>query len=195
LNYFDYIIIIILAVGFILGFKDGLVRKIIGLLGIIIGVILALKFSEKAGAIIAPLFNDETYLSEIIAGFLIFIVVIAIASLIKRIIHPSDKVNKFLNQFLGGITGTVQIVFFLSGFLLFLDIFNIPPAQDKTKSLLYGSVYQIVPKTIDLIVGTDEDSKQFIKKYIESRDTASVRQEKDTTLILENHHDFRDSTR
>ena len=181
--------------GFILGFKDGLVRKIIGLLGIIIGVILALKFSEKAGALIAPLFNDETYLSEIIAGFLIFILVIAIASLIKRIIHPSDKVNKFLNQFLGGITGTVQIVFFLSGFLLFLDIFNIPPDQDKTKSLLYGSVYQIVPKTIDLIIGTDEDSKQFIKKYIESRDTASVRQEKDTTLILENHHDFRDSTR
>lgn len=195
MNYFDYIIIAILAIGFVLGFKDGLVRKIIGLLGIVAGVFLAANYSGLIGGIISPLFNDEIYLAEIIAGFLIFITAIFLASLIKRIVHPQDKVNRFMNQFLGGVTGTVQILFFLSGVLLFLDIFNFPAVKHKKESLFYEGVYSIVPATIDFVIGADEESKQFIKKYIEAKDTASLLQDRDSTINMEVNHDRKDSTR
>ena len=134
MSYFDYIIVAVLLVGFILGFKDGLVRKIIGLLGIIVGLVLAFYYSEKAAVYLAPLFNNELYLAQIVAGLLIFILTIFVASVIKRIVHPLDKVNRFLNQFLGGITGAIQILFFLSVFLLFLDIFNVPSVKTKDES-------------------------------------------------------------
>ncbi len=195
MNYFDYIILAVLTVGFILGFKDGMVRKIIGLLGIVIGIIVAIKYSGFIGSLISPIFNDEIYLAEIVAGFLIFVGIIFIASLIKRIIHPSDKVNKFLNQFLGGITGAIQILVFLSAFLLFLDIFSIPSSQVRDESLLYGKVYSIIPGAIDLIAGENENSRQFIKKYIEAKDTASFIQEKDTTITSEKDDDSKGNTR
>ena len=72
MNFIDYLIILVIAVGFILGFKDGLVRKIIGLLGLSIGVILAFEFSDSVAVFLAPLLNNEIYLAEIVSGFLIF---------------------------------------------------------------------------------------------------------------------------
>ena len=195
MSYFDYIIITVLLVGFILGFKDGLVRKIIGLAGIIIGAILAVSYATFIGSYLAPIFNDEIYLSEIVAGIVIFFLTVFVASVIKRIIHPLDKVNRFLNQFMGGLTGALQILFFLSGFLLFLDIFNIPSDSEKDNSVLYTKVHGIIPTAIDFIVGEDYQKKNFIKDYIEAKDTASIAAETtDTTLITEGENDIPDST-
>ncbi|MGE5431465.1 MAG: CvpA family protein [Syntrophomonadaceae bacterium] len=171
MNYVDFIIIGFVIIGFILGFKDGLVRKIIGLLGLFLGIFLAVKFAAKAGKLIAPLMDQEIYLAEIAAGILIFIAVIVLTSIIKRVIHPHDKVSKFVNQILGGVTGTVQIIFLISGIFLFLNIFNVPNKKTADKSLLYGSVYGIMPRTIEFMIG----GKDFVKDYIESKDRAELK--------------------
>jgi len=178
-----------------LGFKDGLVRKIIGLLGVIVGLALSIQYSEVAGSYIAPVFNDEVYLSEIIAGILIFVLTIFTTSVIKRIVHPLDKVNRFLNQFMGGLTGALQMLFFISAFLLFLDIFNIPSQSTKSASLLYGDVYSLIPKTIDFIAGEKVESQMYIQNYIEAKDTSSFTEEPDSMLIIEGENDIPDSLR
>lgn len=167
MNYIDYIVIFILFIGFALGFRDGFIRKVIGLIGLVFGVILALEFYKKLGLIIAPLVNDEIYLAEIIAWLFIFIGVIFLASILKRIIHPLDKVNRFTNQLLGGISGTLQILFFISGFLLFLNVFNIPNNEDKESSILYSKVYNVIPVSIDLIIGKDSEAMNLVKEFIE----------------------------
>jgi membrane protein required for colicin V production len=166
LNYIDYIILGFFIVGFILGFKDGLIRKLIGLAGILIGIFLAVKFSDSFGKLITPFFNDEQYLSSIIGGFLIFIITIIIASIIKRLVHPHDKVNKLVNQISGGIIGCIQIVFFLSVLFLLLGVFNFPNEKSASKSWLYKPVYGVVPGTIGFLIG----GKDFIKDFIESKD-------------------------
>jgi membrane protein required for colicin V production len=166
LNFIDYIIIIFFAVGFILGFKDGLIRKLIGLAGILIGIFLAVKFSDTFGKVITPFFNNEEYLAGIIGGFLIFIATVILASVIKRLVHPHDKVNKLVNQISGGIIGSVQILFFLSVIFLLLGVFNFPNEKAAGKSLFYKPVYSIVPGTIGFLIG----GKDFIKEFIESRD-------------------------
>jgi len=167
LNYLDYIIFAIVLIGFILGFKDGLVRKIIGILGIILGIIFALQFSKTAGSYLSPILNNEIYLAEIVAGFLIFVITIFVFALIKRVIHPFDKVNQFVNQILGGIAGAVQIIFFLSAFLLFLNIFDIPDKSSINDSFLYSKVYNIIPFSIELILGTESNPDYFIKDILE----------------------------
>jgi len=167
LNYLDIIILIILAIGFALGFRDGLIRKVVGLIGLVLGIVLALQFYKPLGEILAPIINDEIYLAEIVAGFFIFIAVIFLASILKRLIHPLDKVNRFTNQLLGGISGTLQILFFISGFLLFLNIFNFPSKEDRKNSLLYNKVYNVIPVTIDFIIGSNSDAKNMVKEFIE----------------------------
>lgn len=167
MNYVDFIIIFIIFIGFALGFRDGLIRKVIGLIGLVFGFILALEFYQKLGLFIAPIINDEIYLAEIIAWIFIFVGVIFLASVLKRIIHPLDKVNKFMNQLLGGISGTLQIMFFISGFLLFLNVFNIPNSDDKSSSLMYNSLYNVIPVTINLIIGEDSEALNLVKEFIE----------------------------
>ncbi|MFH1197683.1 MAG: CvpA family protein [bacterium] len=183
MNYIDFIIIIITAIGFILGFKDGLVRKIIGLIGLALGFYLAVKFSSQVGKFIGPFFSDDVYLAEIIAGLLIFLTIILIASIVKRIIHPLDKVNKFLNQLLGGIAGTIQILYFISAFLLILKIFDVPSKNVRNSSLLYNKTYNILPFTIDLILGKSPDAKDFLRDFIESKDKELLIKEPDSTNI------------
>ena len=75
--------------------------------------------------------------------------------------------NKFTNQLLGGISGVLQILFFISGFLLFLNVFNIPNEEDKNASLLYSKSYNIIPYSIDLIIGEDSEAMNLVKEFIE----------------------------
>jgi len=180
LNYLDYVIIVVVAIGFLLGFKDGLVRKIIGLIGLIAGVVLAFEFSGSLGKLITSFFNHDEYLAIIISGILIFLIIVLIASIIKRIVHPLDKVNKLLNQFLGGVVGTLQIMFFLSGIFLFLDIFSFPAKEVRNESFSFNKIHDIIPSAFDLILGHKSKASDMIKTFIESKDSSTTVVPKDT---------------
>lgn len=170
MNYLDYILFGIIIIGFILGYKDGLIRKVIGLLGLIVAIILSVNYSGELGSYLSPMFNDENYLAKIVSGFVIFFATILAFAILKRLIHPSDKVNKFLNQLLGGIAGTIQIIFIVSVFLLLLNAISLPKQEDIDESLMYKPIYSVIPSTIDLIVGSDFQTEGFLKDYIQSRD-------------------------
>lgn len=174
MNFVDYIIIVIILIGFLLGFKDGLVRKIIGLIGLILGVVLAYKFAGPFGRFLNSFFNHDEYLSNVIAGILIFLTIILIASILKRIVHPVDKVNRLLNQTLGGIIGAIQITFFVSAVLLFLNIFQIPNSHQRTGSITYNFVSDLIPKTVDLLLGHNANPTDYIKELIEKKDADST---------------------
>lgn len=174
MNFIDYILIIIIFIGFILGYKDGLVRKLIGLAGLILAIYLAVTYADRIGEQLTPIFNNESYLAKIIGGFIIFLATILIVSIIKRLVHPVDKVNKFFNQLLGGIAGALQIIFFASIFLLFLNVFDIPTKENKDGSLLYSSIYGVTPSIMDLIVGSNFKAEGFIKDYINSQNEEEV---------------------
>lgn len=174
MNYIDIIIVFFLFIGFALGFRDGLIRKVIGLIGLVFGVLLALEFYQKLALIISPIINDEIYLAEIVAWLFIFVVTIFLGSILKRIIHPLDKVNRFTNQLLGGISGTLQILFFVSGFLLFLNVFDFPSDDDQNSSILYHNTYNVIPYTIDLIIGEDSEAMNLVKDFIEQSSDIEV---------------------
>lgn len=173
MNYLDYFIFVSTVIGFLLGFKDGLIRKIIGLTGLIAGIFLAYKFAGDFGKFLNPIFSQDEYFSNVVAGILIFLLTVLIASIIKRIIHPNDKVNNFINQFIGGLIGVIQIVFFLSALFLFLSIFSFPNKETRNNSLTYNSVYNLIPSSIELVLGQKDEASDFIKNIIEDKDKTS----------------------
>ncbi|NLT51944.1 MAG: CvpA family protein [Ignavibacteria bacterium] len=174
MNYIDYIIIAFVIIAFLLGYKDGLVRKLIGIIGFFVAIYASFKFSKDAAGIISPIFNNDMYLSEIVSGILIFLLVILIVAIIKRIVHPIDKVNRFINQILGGISGSVQAVFFLSALFLVLRIFNYPNDVEKNNSMLFNDIYTIVPTVIDYIIGNDSEKIDLFEDIIKKNDTDSL---------------------
>ena len=101
MNVIDILIIVAVLIGFILGFKDGFIRKLIGVLGFALAIITAAVFAGKIGTMIEVAFGIEFYLAEIIGGVVLFFGVILVFTLLKRIIHPFDRVNNIINQLPG----------------------------------------------------------------------------------------------
>jgi membrane protein required for colicin V production len=171
LNLVDALILIGVLVGFILGFKDGFVRKLIGIVGFVVAIFCAVFLSSSLGLMIENAFLIEFYLSEIIAGILIFFGIIIIFTIIKRIVHPFDKVNNLINQLVGGMVGIVQILYFISALFLIMNIFNFPGERSRESSLFYTNTFKIIPLTIDYLSAYTTEPKQIIKDYIERKDT------------------------
>ncbi len=171
MNLLDVIAVIVVLIGFTLGFKDGCVRKLIGLIGFALAIFLAAKYALLVGQKINDYFGIEYYLSKILAGIVIFFTVVVIFAVLKRIVHPFDKVNNLLNRILGGLLGSIQILFFLSGVLFILNLFNSPPENVRKDSLFYAKIYNIIPFTINYINDYTPKTKEFIKDYINQKDS------------------------
>ncbi|GAB4297163.1 MAG: hypothetical protein Kow0098_21100 [Ignavibacteriaceae bacterium] len=172
MNIFDLIILIAAAGGFILGFKDGFVRKLIGIIGFVAAVFFSFKFASELGQFIESNLNIEFYLAELIAGMLIFLLVIFLFAVIKRVVHPFDRVNNLINRIVGGVVGVIQILFFISAVFLILKVFDIPDKNTSRQSLLYEKTYQIIPLTIEYLSDYTPDTKKIIREYIEEQDSA-----------------------
>lgn len=168
----DALIIISVIVGFILGFKDGFIRKLVGLIGFIIAVIAAVFFAGKLGVLIESLFGIEYYLAEIIGGVIIFFSILAIFMFLKRVIHPFDKVNNLINQIVGGIVGSIQILYFLSAIFIIVNVFNQPDKETREKSLFYKFSYEVIPLTINYLSQYTPQPRKLIEDYINGKDAA-----------------------
>lgn len=171
MNTIDLIIVIAALIGFILGFKDGFLRKLIGVVGIVAAVFLAAYFKSHLGRFIEFSFGIEYYLAEIMAGLFIFFITILIFSILKRIIHPFDKINSLINQIIGGVVGILQFLIFLSAVFLLLNIFDIPEKPARKTSLFYEPTYSIIPSAFNLLKDYTPSTEEIIKNYINEKDT------------------------
>ncbi len=151
MNSIDIIIIIACVIAFILGYKDGFVRKLIGTVGFFFAVYFGIKFSSFGGDAVNKIMTVEPEFARVLGGFFIFVFTIVIVAITKRLVHPFDKVNNLINRIVGGVVGTLQILVFLSAAFYILNIFSYPSQESRNKSLLYSSVHVILPKTIHLI--------------------------------------------
>lgn len=167
----DALILIAVLVGFILGFKDGFIRKLVGLVGFVIAVVAAVFFAGKLGLMIESLFRIEYYLAEIIGGVLIFFSILAIFMFLKRVVHPFDKVNNLINQIVGGLVGSVQILYFLSAIFILVNVFNEPDKETRDKSLFYFASYEVIPLTIKYLSQYTPQPRKLIEDYINGKDT------------------------
>ena len=168
----DILIVTSVIVGFILGFKDGFIRKLVGLAGFILAVVAAVLFAGKLGKLIESLFGIEYYLAEIIGGLVLFFSILAIFMFLKRVIHPFDKVNNLLNQIVGGIVGSIQILYFLSAIFIIVNVFDLPNKQTRDQSLFYKLSYQVIPLTIEYLSNYTPQPRKLIEEYINEKDVS-----------------------
>ncbi len=160
-----------MVIGFILGFKDGFVRKLIGITGFIVAIILAVLLSNSFGKFIDSVFGIEYYLAEILGGVIVFVAIMIVTTILKRVVHPFDKVNNLINQLVGGFVGVIQLLFLMSAILLLLNIFNFPSKKIQNSSILYKYAYGIIPTSINFLKDYTPNTEDLIKDYINHKDS------------------------
>ena len=119
INFFDILTLVALIWAVVSGWRSGFVSQLLGLVGIILGIILSVRY----GAAVGEMFNIDVRFS-VVAGFLItFVVVLIAATILARLI---SKVLSFIglgwvNTLLGIALSVVKGLLVLS--MLYAAIF------------------------------------------------------------------------
>ena len=154
MNFFDVLILGFLALFIINGFRKGLIISLASLVALILGIYLAVNFSNYIQAILLENFHpSKTWLPifSFTATFLIVaILVLIVAKVMEKII---DIVGMgFLNKLAGALLGLVKGAIFAS-IILFI-LFSIDKKQkwirpeDRKGSLTMNTIEKVFPKII-----------------------------------------------
>lgn len=166
----DYIIIVVALIGFIFGYIEGFLRKVIGICGLVLGVYLAFKLNDYVWPFFLNFFEGDKYLSQIAAGIVIYFAITFSSAVLKRIVHPFHRFNFFINRFLGGVVGSIQVIIYLSIILVLLINFNIPDKSSMQKSRYYKKVVKIVPNVLNKITDTSNTIRETVNQMMSNLD-------------------------
>lgn len=118
----DIILIVLLILFSMWGWKRGLIRTLGYLLSLILGVILSFIFFKDVSSFIKQ-YIDMGSLTDVVAWILIFIVVISLVQLGVMVIHRSiSPLAGPIDMMLGGVLGLVLGVVVLGLLLSFLNV-------------------------------------------------------------------------
>ena len=178
MNYLDIIIVIPLLYGLIKGFSNGLVKEITGLLGLIIGVYVAINFSSYLYPKFTEFLGGYEKFVPIITFTTLFVVSILAIRLLGNIL---DKLTRILalgiiSRILGSIFGVLKIIVLFSFLLFVLTEHELINRQIQKESVLLSPIQDvsvlIIPKINkhkNEVLNTIEKNTKKAKKEIDKK--------------------------
>ena len=179
MNYLDIIIVILLLYGLIKGFSNGLVKEITGLLGLIIGVYVAVNFSSYLHPKVTEFLEGYEKFVPIITFTTLFVVSALAILLLGNLL---DKLTRLLalgiiSRILGSIFGVLKIVVLFSFLLFVLTEHEVINRQIQKESILLNPIQDIsaliIPKinkhkneVLDAIEKNTKKAKKEIDKKV-----------------------------
>lgn len=169
MNILDYIILFILLLFVLQGFRSGFIKQFFGIAGIIIAVFLTFKYMGTASGLLSS-FIDNTDYATITAGIIIFIVSLTIIQLIAFWLEEVLKMVRInlLNRLSGMIFGGLSCLIVISSILLLLAGFNIPNESVRVNSVTYSTVVQVAPAVFDVVAKIVPETVDFIDEIEKS---------------------------
>lgn len=150
----DIVIVVALVIGLVLGWMKGFFLQLAGLAGAVIGFFIACFIYAHFGDSLIP--KEATSTTQMLCFLVLWIVMPLLLTLCAKFITGIFKTISlgWLNNVLGGVTGALKMLFFISlalTFLEFIDQKNENPMIDKqTKetSKLYYPVQKFASKVL-----------------------------------------------
>ena len=160
MNFFDILTLVALVWAVVSGWRSGFVSQLLGLLGIILGIVLSLRY----GAAVGEMFNIDARFS-VVAGFLItFVATLIFATLIARLIA---RVLSFVglgwvNTLLGIVLSIVKGLIVLS--MLYAAIFALNANLQFVESQYFDNSisFDLVRKCAEPLFNYWEEAKQTL---------------------------------
>lgn len=168
MNWLDVAILVIILIPAYVGFRKGFVRKILGIIGIAAGFVLAVKFYEKLSSFLSSFIKESTIFVNVVSFLLIIIIIYGVALWLSRYMSDTGGGTGFINKFLGTIFGFLQGLILASVLLYNLAFINFPLADARGSSILYASVYKVAPAIFDKIMVVFPGLQDTYRHYLGS---------------------------
>ncbi len=152
MHFFDVIALIIIILFALKGLKNGLIIELSSLIALLLGIIVAIKFSNVAAAWLSE--NLTSQYVSVIAFILVFVFTVIVVHIVARI---ADKLMKaialgWLNRLAGAVFGILKAAFLISILLILTDAFGlegkINPTDKEHQSWLYDPIKKFAPSVL-----------------------------------------------
>ena len=143
----DIIIAVLLVIGFISGLRDGLVKQVAGLAGLIGGLLLGRTFYMPLGEWIVQTFSISAEAAHITAFITILVIVPLLFSLVGWLVSKilSAICLGWINRLLGGLVGVFKFALLAGVLITGIEFFDKHDSfiseQKKMDSVLYYPIY------------------------------------------------------
>ncbi len=156
------LIIIVAILGALVGFYQGAIKQIANMVGIFVGLIIAVMLYEKFGKILADFTGTQESTADIIAFVGIVILLPLVLGWVASLLTKAFKIVRlnFINRLAGAVIGLVSYLFILSVAFNVYDFIKSNgglntdklPQRPNTYYILKQKSQKIVP---DIIIVTD----------------------------------------
>lgn len=168
MNYLDLIIAIPLIWGAWKGFQRGLIFEIAMIIGLVLGIYLALKFSVLFEGVVRKYISSSESFLPYLSFLLVFALVILVMVLLARFLEGILKMGKVngINKAAGAFFGLIKFVLIVSIVLkLFKPVdeqIHLLKKETREQSFLYAPVL----KTSQYIFPALNDVREVFKKKL-----------------------------
>ncbi len=151
MNYLDIILIILLGLGLIRGFTNGLIRELTSLAALILGIFGAIKFSEFTSSLLIEHFKLSGNYLPVLSFVITFIVIIIAVHFIGDLLDKFSKIPvlSLVNRLSGMVFGLLKTALIVSILLVILGALDkrasFLPKDKIHDSFLYEPVYSLAP--------------------------------------------------
>ncbi len=147
----------------LLGFRDGIVRKLIAVLAMIIGLIIGHLYMRDVGKLLISYFDTDATEAPMKGFLYIFLAVVALSGLLYRLIAGGYKIGGIADRSIGAAIGLFQGMLFVSALLMIYSLEGIPSRSTSRDSRLYTPVVNIAPQIVDFLVNIGPETNETLK--------------------------------
>lgn len=162
MNWLDIIIIVLIAVPAFIGLKAGIIKALFTVAGVIVGVVLAGRFSDSLAGVLT--FISDSGIAKVVAFAIILIAVMIIATVAAKLVKwaVSAVLLGWIDRLGGAILGLVLGMIFCGAVLTmwvnYLDISSV-----IEESIMAGVLLNGFPIALGLLPAEFDSVRSFFR--------------------------------
>lgn len=165
MNWLDIVIAVLIALSAVLGFRKGFLRKVLGIAGIILGFILAVRFYKPISGFAGGIIKSGSTWIPVLCFLLVICVVFLLAVWVARFIAGLNSGTANIDKVLGLFFGFLQGLIIASVLAVNLSFINYPDMDTRNSSRLYPLVYNVAPYLFEKVLNLSPDLKTLYDEY------------------------------
>jgi len=161
---FDVLMIGPMLVFTLLGLRDGIVRKLIAIVFLIVGLILGQLYMHDFGQLLSDNGWIQSDDSSMYGYLFIFLGVAILQGVVYKILAKGYKIGGFADRVGGLILGFIEGALFLSCLLFIFAQTGFPSHDIKRDARLYKPIVNIAPQILDLTSLIESESIEKLQE-------------------------------
>lgn len=143
----DIVLIGLLVVGGVRGFKKGLIDQVVSIAALLLGIWVAIRFSDFTANLLTTKFNFTSEYISVIAFVITFAAAVVGVHFVGKLAEKLVNMVAlgFVNRIAGFAVGILLWGFILSVVLSIIDKFSLVSDETKQNSIVYKPLSKVAP--------------------------------------------------